>query len=295
MDKNIVGIQNIGNTCYMNSMLQLFLNYNVIIKFFLVNNFYDSNLTSIKMFLESYYSNKPEPNYIKTLLGTKNKQFVGNKQCDSHESLITLLDIINDSLKNEDIIRAKSSKFEKPINIGTTNISIKKLLDAILSFTITSTIKCPNCNHISETKLNDYILSLSIENCNSLIDCLNEFQKEEQLNENNKWKCDKCNNLVLGIKKITVTKYPKYITFHLKRFNNNIQKNSKNIDIPLNIILDNKNYELKSYVLHSGSTGGGHYINYTKNDNIYLCNDSSISISNFDNRNQGYIFLYTKS
>lgn len=288
---NIFGINNIGNTCYMNSAIQLFLNYKVIRKFIYVNDFTNIKLNTLKLFLDNH---NPKP--IKLMLGEKNKQFIGGQQNDSHECLITLLDIIEEAIKNEDTIRAKIKGFDKKITIGNTNIPITKLLDTLLNFNIQSNIKCPKCNYISETKKEEKILSLPInDTTNNLNDCLNQFQNIEILNENNMWKCDRCNQSVCADKWLTITSFPKYMTIHLKRFNNNNVKNGKSIEIPHQIEINTIKYALRSYILHSGSSNGGHYVNYSKiNDKIILFNDSSVSESQFNDKNQGYIFLYNR-
>jgi ubiquitin carboxyl-terminal hydrolase 36/42 len=288
---NIFGINNIGNTCYMNSAIQLFLNYRVIKKFIYVNDF-----TNIKLNILKNFINNHDPKNIKLLLGEKNKQFIGGQQNDSHECLITLLDILEEAIKNEDNIRAKIKGFDKKIAIGNTNIPITKLLDTLLNINIISNVKCPKCNYISETKKEEKIISLPITNTtNTLYDCLTEFQNIERLSENDKWKCDKCKEYVCADKWLNITQIPKYITIHLKRFTNNNIKNGKSIEMPENIEINNQKYELRSYILHHGSSNGGHYINYSKINNKYiLFNDAVINESNFSDKNQGYIFLYNR-
>jgi ubiquitin C-terminal hydrolase len=285
------GIQNIGNTCYMNSAIQLFLNYKVIKKFLLVNDFTDIRLVTLKKFIQTY-----EPKLIKLLLGQKNKIFIGNKQNDSHECLITILEILEESIKNEDTIRAKIIGYEKKITIGNTNIPITKLLDSILNIYMVSYIKCPMCMYISETKKEERILSVSITNdTNNIYECINNFQNIEILNDDNKWKCEKCHNYVCALKWFEIKNYPKYLTIHIKRFNNDGKKNFKTIKVPLELSLNNIKYELKSYINHIGEYNSGHYINNTKLANkFYLLNDNSISESSNNDLNQGYIYLFSK-
>ena len=55
MDK-LCGFNNIGNTCYLNSALQLLINCTVLTKFILSFNFKSDKLNEIKNFLQKYKS-----------------------------------------------------------------------------------------------------------------------------------------------------------------------------------------------------------------------------------------------
>ena len=288
------GLPNIGNTCYMNSAIQLFLGYRVIVNFLKSNNFDDSNLNIYINFINDYENNRANPYDIKNIIQKKNSEFLGYGQNDAHECLIEMLDIIDSGIHNEEKIRKKNNKETLIMGMPMT-----KLLDAILNFKILSCIKCPKCNNISETTIREKIISLPItKETNNLNDCIEEFKKGETLDDKNRWKCDKCNELVNGYKWYEIQKYPKYMTFYLKRFINadgRYIKNSKSIDIPLNIKINKNNYELRSYIYHSGNINGGHYINYTKfNNKLYVLNDNSVSENNFNSRNEGYIYMYVK-
>jgi ubiquitin carboxyl-terminal hydrolase 8 len=290
----LTGLPNIGNTCYMNSAIQLLLGYRVIVNFLKSNNLDDNNLNIYKKFINDYENNKPNPQDVKNILQKKNSEFMGYGQNDAHECLIELLDIIENGIINEEKIRNNNNK-----EIMIMNMPITKLLDAILNFKLKSCIKCANCNYISETLIREKIISLPITpTTNNLQDCLNEFEKGEILDDNNKWKCDKCHQYVNGYKWFNIQKYPKYMTFHLKRFinlNGTYSKNNKIIEMPLTIKINDNQYELRSYVYHSGNINGGHYVDYTKfKNNYYLLNDSSISENNFNSKNNGYIFMYVK-
>lgn len=52
----------------------------------------------------------------------------------------------------------------------------------------------------------------------SLMDCVNEYLKEETLDGENQWFCEKCKVKVDAIKKIDLWKLPTILIIHLKRF-----------------------------------------------------------------------------
>ena len=51
-----------------------------------------------------------------------------------------------------------------------------------------------------------------------LRDCFSLFEKEEVLNEENAWYCNKCQEFVLAKKQMRIFKAPKILILCLKRF-----------------------------------------------------------------------------
>jgi ubiquitin C-terminal hydrolase len=291
---NICGLNNIGNTCFMNSALQLIVNCTVLTKFILNSNFNNVKLNCYKQFLKDYFSNGViTPNTVKKMVSSENNIFSGYNQQDAHEFLITLLDIIHEELKKE--------YKQNPDSI--LGISIDKLVDVLFDTSMTSIIYCDEINEKSKTKIGEKMVSLAIpENQNeiTLDDCINKFSEIEKLSGDSKWYNDKDDKYYDAYKRLYIKSYPKYLIIHLKRFD--FARGARKINSPIkmnnNINLKNDIYTLRSIVFHMGGVGGGHYVNIVnKNNEWYLCDDSSISIINNidDYIDKGYIYLYVRN
>ena len=288
---NTCGLNNVGNTCFMNSALQLLVNCTVLSKFMLNNDFKSKKLNCYKQFLKDYYSNKViTPNSVKLLVSDQNSIFYGYEQQDAHEFLVYLLDIISEELIEE--------HKTNPNNV--LGIDMCNLVKVIFNTNISSIIYCEETDDKSKTKVGENILSLAIgSKRTTLEECLEKFQKIEQLTGDQKWFNDKDKKYYDAYKRLYIKSYPKYLIIHFKRFEYTrfSRKNNNEVEMNENILLNKDNYKLRSIVFHMGSTGGGHYISLVNKDNKWmLCNDSSVSeISNIsDYLNKGYIYLYAK-
>lgn len=298
---NIIGLQNIGNSCYLNSALQFILNCKVLNKI-IVNNIFDSNiLGEYKDFLSDYNTNTNNisPIIIKKIVASKNSKFNNNRQHDSHEYLIYLIDILEEEFKNDYKVNNKNT-----LNINHDQI-INKLFDCKLSQIIYS----QDTNEKSRIEYNERILSLSIPKKDnvSLNDCLDLYLSIEKMTDDNKWLSPKYNNKIDAYKKVNLIYLPKYLIIHLKRFSffGLSKKNNDPVNVNINLNLDkyykNKpthNYILRSIIFHIGSTNGGHYVSViNKNNKWFLCNDSNISeIKDIEKYlNYGYIYLYVRT
>ncbi|KAL4933316.1 putative ubiquitin-specific protease UBP12 [Aspergillus undulatus] len=128
----------------------------------------------------------------------------------------------------------------------------------------------------------------------TLNECLDEFNKEEILSENDAWYCPRCKEHRRASKKFELWKTPDILVMHLKRFSASRGFRDK-LDIMVDFPVEGLDltgrveapeedksliYDLFAVDNHYGGLGGGHYTAYAKNFmtgqwNEY--NDSSVS------------------
>ncbi|KAJ3097269.1 ubiquitin carboxyl-terminal hydrolase [Phlyctochytrium planicorne] len=146
----------------------------------------------------------------------------------------------------------------------------------------------------------------------TLLDCLNEFRKEEIMGEEDTWYCPQCKEHQRIKKKLDIWSVPETLVFHLKRFSNNgrgFRSMSANkidalvdfpiTDLDLTDIVKGKRgpnedvtdsgvddlesryiYDLYAVSNHFGGLGGGHYTAYAQNPidrQWYNFDDSHVS------------------
>jgi len=300
---NLTGLNNIGNTCYMNSALQIIFNCPVLSYIFIQNDFENEMLDNYKKTLQLYEDNHTSsfsPTLIKSTVAKYNKIFAGCSQEDSHEFIVELLTLLDDSLKNE---------FQKK-KITVKSIPISDLIPILFDCEYTNIMKCNICNNIStiqnektrtltlDIPKNDFIVSLN--------DCYNHYCQVEQLSVGNEWICPVCEKKVNAYKKIIITKFPKYLIIILKRYSCHNLRSSKisdEVDVPFVWNVENNTYMLRGVINHLNGVihnpNGGHYVSYINNSNKwYQYNDSHVlevadnSIKNIVNTS--YILYYTK-
>lgn len=131
----------------------------------------------------------------------------------------------------------------------------------------------------------------------SLDECLDEFEREEILSENDMWYCPRCKEHRRASKKFDLWKTPDILVVHLKRFSSSGWRRDKldmRVDFPvegLDItkrVLDRQTgkdeiYDLIGVDDHWGGLGGGHYTAFARNfidGRWYEYNDSSVSLVN---------------
>ena len=101
----VQGLDNQGNTCYMNAVLQILFRCKVFSKFILGQNVNIRELQCYKITLSDYFSDKVqrlEPTVIKRFIADQNALFRGFGQHDAHAFLIFILDLLDMKLKVEE-------------------------------------------------------------------------------------------------------------------------------------------------------------------------------------------------
>lgn len=270
------GLCNIGNSCYMNSIIQCLLGTIPLLQIFLngsykqhvnINSKLGTKGIMAKFFAELAQSvfqksnSIYEPRNFKIAVGSINSMFKNDDQQDCSEFLNFVLDGLHEDLNEagnrprlKELTEEEESYREKmPIRLASTiewERYLKTDFSAIVSFfqgQYSSQLKCLECGTTSTTYQAFSVLSLPIPEgfSNRPVDkipldkCLEEFTKLEILDGEDRWNCSKCKKLRKSTKKITITRLPSNLIIHLKRFRTgmNLQKITKFIDYPFEMDL----------------------------------------------------------
>jgi ubiquitin C-terminal hydrolase len=169
-----VGLQNLGNTCFMNSILQCLSNTDILSSFFLENTYkdeinYDNPLghngkvvLSYGKLIKEIWSNAYSlviPRDFKNTIGEFRPQFAGNEQQDSQEFLNFLLDGLHEDLNrihHKPHVQKIESKGRKDIIISSESWrrfllrNDSKLVDSFFG-QLKSHVTCCSCQNVSVT------------------------------------------------------------------------------------------------------------------------------------------------
>ena len=300
------GNPNLGNTCFFNSVLQLLVQCTVLNKLLIDNNIEGPLIDIYKRYLESYFvtgsiqvqvqvqvqaQKQADPGeivrYVSKLLGRR-----GWSQEDADQYVNFIIDCIIDEFK-------EWAKKNSELIVANKSISLDELVNSLFTIKCNKQIFCSECGYISKTNDDINKLYLSINNVQPLTDLnkLLSIYVDETLDNENRWKCDKCEQFICANIKRNIYKWPKYLVVTLKRYANNNHKINTEIDMPVSFVFGSKNFVLRGFIYHMGSTGGGHYVYYgCKNSKWFLYNDSSVSEIDQNTLNDviktGYIYLY---
>uniref|UniRef100_A0A8C0C230 Ubiquitin carboxyl-terminal hydrolase 8 n=1 Tax=Buteo japonicus TaxID=224669 RepID=A0A8C0C230_9AVES len=297
----LTGLRNLGNTCYMNSILQCLCNAPHLADYFNRNLYQDdinrSNFLGHKgevaeefgVIMKALWTGQYKyisPKDFKITIGKINDQFAGYSQQDSQELLLFLMDGLHEDLnKADNRKRYKEENNDHLDDFRAAELAWHKhkqlnesIIVALFQGQFKSTVQCLTCHKKSRTFEAFMYLSLPLASTSkcTLQECLRLFSKEEKLTDNNRFYCSHCKTRRDSLKKIEIWKLPPVLLVHLKRFSYDgrwKQKLQTSVDFPLET-LDLSQYvigpknNLKRYNLfsnHYGGLDGGHYTAYCKN------------------------------
>ena len=315
-NKGLSGLANLGNTCFINSCMQI-ISHTYELDSFLDDENYKKKLQNKcdsalllewdnlrKIIWNSNCIISPGK-YIKTIQKVAQikglEMFTGYSQNDLPEFLLFIIDCFHNSISRE--IKMTISGETKN---QTDKVAVKcfEMIKNMYSKEYSEIWNLFYAVHVSEiTDLSSgeqlqitpepyFMIDLPIPLKNkspSLIDCFNNYVEGEILDGENAWYNEDTKEKVNIRKKIQFWSFPNILVIDFKRFNNSFQKNQILINFPL------ENLDLSSYVIgyksesykydlygvcnHSGGVMGGHYTAYVKNANgkWYHFNDTSVS------------------
>ncbi|XP_067221938.1 ubiquitin carboxyl-terminal hydrolase 2a isoform X1 [Chanodichthys erythropterus] len=301
--QGLVGLRNLGNTCFMNSILQCLSNTQSLRDYCLhnshrrdLNNNSRTNTALMEEFAKliqtmwtSSSSEAVSPSEFKTQIQRYAPRFVGYNQQDAQEFLRFLLDGLHNEVNRvtvrprgniEDFDHLSDEEKGKKMWAKYLEREDSKIVDLFVG-QLKSSLTCSECGYCSTVFDPFWDLSLPISKKGygevSLMDCMRLFTKEDVLDGDEKPTCYRCKARRRCTKKFTVQKFPKILVLHLKRFSEARIRTSKlstfvNFpmkDLDLREFASDRSssavYNLYAVSNHSGTTMGGHYTAYCCN------------------------------
>lgn len=315
-DKGLTGLANLGNTCFVNSCMQV-ISHTYELNDFLNKETYKQKLNDkcdsallvewdeLRKLMWSQNCVVSPGKFILTIqkiAKIKDRDiFTGYMQNDLPEFLLFVIDCFHNS-----VARKINMNITGNVENDTDKIAVLcfKMIKQMYSNEYSEFWNMFYAVHVSEIfsletgkTLNTtpepyFMIDLPLPSSNknpSLIDCFNVYVEGEVLEGENAWFNDetKCKENVK--RKISFWSFPNVLVIDLKRFDARNRKNQVLVDFPL------ENLDLSSYVVgykkhsyvydlygvcnHSGNVLGGHYTCFVKNANgkWYHFNDTLVS------------------
>ncbi|KAF9558847.1 cysteine proteinase [Agrocybe pediades] len=284
------GLLNLGQTCYMNVVLQCFV-HNPLLRNYFLSDKHNTKQCKLencaccemdKLFTE-IYSDDPAPFGPISFLATTWKasaELSGYKQQDAHEFFMANLNHIHSTSR------------------GSTNIDCNCIIHSTFSGSLQSEVTCDRCGNTTPT--NDPVLDISLElkakvgdptSGDTLAACLRRFTQPERLGR--EYSCAKCvKPSPEATKRFSFQKLPPVLAFQFKRFEHktNDKSSARKIDTPIRFpatlnmapyttqVLKEGGKEILSYsgregmceydlfavINHDGQIDNGHYTNYAR-------------------------------
>ncbi|XP_069734840.1 ubiquitin carboxyl-terminal hydrolase 21 isoform X1 [Phaenicophaeus curvirostris] len=268
-----VGLRNLGNTCFMNAVLQCLSSTKPLRDYCLRRDFQQEQppgsrapqelteaFADVIAALWHPDSSEPvNPARFKAVFQKYVPSFTGYSQQDAQEFLKFFMDrlhveinrkgrrtpsILSDTRRTPALEDPETLSDEERANQMWKRYLERedsKVVDLFVG-QLKSCLKCQACGYRSTTFEVFCDLSLPIPKKSfaggkvSLHDCFSLFTKEEELDSENAPVCDKCRQRTRSTKKLTIQRFPRILVLHLNRFSTtrySIKKCSVFVDFPL--------------------------------------------------------------
>lgn len=278
--QEIVGLENFAANCYVNSILQVLYSNTEFRQLLLGENRpqYGSLFRALKhLFARMETSTVAvEPRQFLRRLKRKHVAFRGPSQQDAHEFYACLINDLSEDL---------------------SAVSVENWVKEYTQGSLTYETQCLNCGNIS--KSSELFVDLPVEVqglCTDVSRALGYMSRKEKLKGKNKFDCEKCKGPQKAERRAFITKFPKMICLHLKRFTysplaRKYIRLGTRVEFPTELTIPSSwctgaataggQFTLIGVIVHIGdSLSSGHYVSCVKVDSKWkLCDDDKIMVS----------------
>ncbi|XP_034028420.1 ubiquitin carboxyl-terminal hydrolase 21-like [Thalassophryne amazonica] len=260
-----VGLRNIGNTCFLNAIVQCLSHTRGLRDYCLHKSYRQERFSKEEAKLMDAFhqvlSGLWDVNGSGTVVNPRQfysvfkevvPYFSGYSQQDAQEFLRFLLDKLHTEINRRPYVRRTGKEPEQKyvkFRIAEEAAAMwkkhlerddSKIVD-LFSGQLRSSLHCSVCSHSSTTFDVFCDLSLPIPKTSSagevtLKECLDLFSQEEKLDRENSPMCERCKRRTESTKRLSIQRFPQVIVIHLKRFTTSrwsISKSTVCVSFPL--------------------------------------------------------------
>lgn len=303
----VTGLTNIGNSCFMNSVIQCLIHIPTFTKLIVKSDIVIEDSPEKELYnkwkvlntelWKGHISIRPQTFAQSLIRQPSFGNIVIGDQCDAHEFTTFLLDALH---------RAKSQHISEPTSLYPKKSKHSDAQDAWVKtymkeysefvdmmhgqYSISRTGKCGH-ESITYDPYGTIILPILTTTMEiDITDCLAAFIKPELMaDKDNLWYCDTCAKGTIAYKQFSLWRLPPVLMLTLKRFNAGMRKIntlinfSDELDLAdcchIDAGITQTKYKLVGFTNHFGSLAGGHYTAVCKNidGKWYHYDDASVS------------------